>query len=414
MTRPNPAAPSAPTEARGFDRPWARVPAWVGPALLEELESAAEEIITAVRKDVPDFARPMTGKFGMRITEGVTVALRQFFDLLGHDEPVADTRVYRALGQLEHNEGRTLAALQASYQVGCRTLWRKIGTGEVARRLPQDVVFGLAEALFTYIEVVSSASVDGWAAEESGRAGSVQSRRTALVELMSRQPPAPSADLERAAAEAGWWVPVKVAALVVDEAVAVAGRLPGSIGADLGPSGVVLMAEPDAAAIERITLGLRGRVGVLGPSVDAAEAARSIVRARAVFALHRTGQLGCAAGAGGPLLRAEEHLLALLVAADQDAADALRERALGPLRNLPAAGAERAEETLRAWLDAHGDVATTADRLHVHPQTVRYRLAGLRETFGDALDDPVRRLEMALALRFPRAAGSTADRDPDG
>ena len=49
-----------------------------------------------------------------------------------------------------------------------------------------------------------------------------------------------------------------------------------------------------------------------------------------------------------------------------------------------------AEETLRAWLDAHGDVTATAAALHVHPQTVRYRLAGLREAFGGALDDPAR------------------------
>jgi PucR C-terminal helix-turn-helix domain len=32
---------------------------------------------------------------------------------------------------------------------------------------------------------------------------------------------------------------------------------------------------------------------------------------------------------------------------------------------------------------------------------VRYRLAGLREAFGDALDDPTARLELAVALRMP-------------
>jgi DNA-binding PucR family transcriptional regulator len=30
---------------------------------------------------------------------------------------------------------------------------------------------------------------------------------------------------------------------------------------------------------------------------------------------------------------------------------------------------------------------------------VRYRLAGLREIFGTALDDPAARLELAVALR---------------
>ena len=41
-----------------------------------------------------------------------------------------------------------------------------------------------------------------------------------------------------------------------------------------------------------------------------------------------------------------------------------------------------------------------ARALHLHHQTVRYRLARLRERFGDdALDDPQARFELALALR---------------
>jgi DNA-binding PucR family transcriptional regulator len=43
----------------------------------------------------------------------------------------------------------------------------------------------------------------------------------------------------------------------------------------------------------------------------------------------------------------------------------------------------------------------------VHPQTVRYRLASLRETFGEALDDPAARLELALALRSGPARDRT-------
>jgi DNA-binding PucR family transcriptional regulator len=35
----------------------------------------------------------------------------------------------------------------------------------------------------------------------------------------------------------------------------------------------------------------------------------------------------------------------------------------------------------------------------VHPQTVRYRLRQLRELYGERLDDPEARFELALALR---------------
>jgi DNA-binding PucR family transcriptional regulator len=40
-----------------------------------------------------------------------------------------------------------------------------------------------------------------------------------------------------------------------------------------------------------------------------------------------------------------------------------------------------------------------AAALHVHPQTVRYRLTQLQELFGEQLADPAARLELALACR---------------
>ncbi len=381
-----------------MDRPWARVPQWVGPALRPELAAATDEIIAAVRAEVQDYARPLTGRFGTRITEGVSVALGQFIDLLGHDEPLADDRVYRALGQLEHREGRTLAALQSAYQVGTRTMWRRLAGSATARQLPPEVIFGLAEALFGYIEQLSAASVAGWADEEASRAGSMQARRHALVELLARHPPASTAEVERAAAAAGWALPGRLAALVVEDAVAVASRLPAAVAADLDPVGVALVAVPDRTGwLDRVRAGLAGRRAVLGPVVDPAQARRSVARAQAAWPLHVAGLLP--PGSEETLARADEHLLHLLLAAEPELATDLRERALAPLRGLPAGAAARAEETLRAWLDAHGDVTATATALHVHPQTVRYRLAGLRETLGGALDDPAARLELAVALR---------------
>ena len=59
----------------------------------------------------------------------------------------------------------------------------------------------------------------------------------------------------------------------------------------------------------------------------------------------------------------------------------------------------RLETTLRAWLDRPGQVQAIAAALGVHPQTVRYRMARLRELFGERLDDPDARFELALALR---------------
>ena len=59
-----------------------------------------------------------------------------------------------------------------------------------------------------------------------------------------------------------------------------------------------------------------------------------------------------------------------------------------------------------------GRTEAVAKALHVHPQTVRYRLARLRELFGPRLDDPDARFELELALRARRLAGSIRPRMP--
>jgi hypothetical protein len=377
-----------------MDRPWAHVPGWVGPALAPDLLAAADSIIAAVRAQVPEYARPLEGRFGERITRGVTVALKQFVTLLGSEADLPDTRTYHDLGIVEHREGRTLAALQAAYQVGSRSVWQAITAGETARRLEPDDVFALAEALFGFIEQLSAASVAGWAHAEATVAGSLRARRQELVELLLRTPPPATAEIERAAAAANWALPAAIVPVVVDDdAVEIAGRLPGAVGARIEPGGVVLHGDRDDLA-DVVRRAVRGRRAVLGPAVPPGGVARSVARARAAWTLHAAGTLDDA-----PVVRADDHLVTLLLTADAGLTDDLCARALAPLRALPAGAGARAEETLRAWLDAHGDVTATAAALHVHPQTVRYRLAGLRDAFGDALDDPLRRLEITLALR---------------
>jgi DNA-binding PucR family transcriptional regulator len=56
-------------------------------------------------------------------------------------------------------------------------------------------------------------------------------------------------------------------------------------------------------------------------------------------------------------------------------------------------------ETLTVYFDAFGDVATVAKRLHVHPNTVRYRVRRIEELLSTSLDDPDDRLVLTLGLR---------------
>lgn len=57
-------------------------------------------------------------------------------------------------------------------------------------------------------------------------------------------------------------------------------------------------------------------------------------------------------------------------------------------------------QTLRAYFDAYGDMASAAAAVNVHPNTFRYRLRRITEVFGLDLSDPDARLVAELQLRF--------------
>ncbi|WP_181780584.1 glycosyltransferase family 2 protein [Pseudonocardia pini] len=140
-----------------MDRPWSRVPASTGAALRPYVVGATDAMITAVRAEVRDYQLPLQGNFGTRITQGVTYALDQFVGLLGSDTDLPDTRIYAELGRVEHRHGRTLAALQAAYQIGTRTAWQAIGDSPAAKALPPTVIFALpAETLRRYTALLGS------------------------------------------------------------------------------------------------------------------------------------------------------------------------------------------------------------------------------------------------------------------
>ncbi|MGZ4530227.1 MAG: PucR family transcriptional regulator [Mycobacterium sp.] len=58
-------------------------------------------------------------------------------------------------------------------------------------------------------------------------------------------------------------------------------------------------------------------------------------------------------------------------------------------------------ETLRVYLDSFGDIASAAQSLHVHPNTVRYRVRRIEKLLSTSLADPEVRLLFSLGLRLP-------------
>jgi DNA-binding PucR family transcriptional regulator len=134
--------------------------------------------------------------------------------------------------------------------------------------------------------------------------------------------------------------------------------------------------------------------------VPLAGAAHSLRWAGQALALARRGLIrpGNADGTA-EVIWCAEHLPTLVLLADAELAATLSQEALAPLRPLRAGQADRLARTLLAWLESANDANAAALRLHVHPQTIRYRLRQVSELFGDALTDPDARFGILLALR---------------
>jgi PucR C-terminal helix-turn-helix domain len=377
-----------------------RLPSELADALRPGLPSLAEEIIAAIGQEVTEYARPMEGPFGQGLRFGVERALGRFVDALV-DPAAVDSgerrEVYVELGRGEMRAGRSLDALLSAYRLGARIAWERcVAAGQRAGFDP-DTLYRLASAIFSYIDRISAESVEGYAAEQSATLAERQRRRRALVRLLARDD-AGAEEVRDLAQLAVWPRPATVAGLVArfEDADRFASRLGGEAIA-VAEQGLALAFVPDPEAPGRAAELLRAlddAPAALGPAVPLERAAGSLRRAQAAFGLQERGVLPAASP-----LRSDEHLPDLLLHGDGALAADLAARALAPLGELRDGVRQRLLETLRAWLDEPGQVTRVAERLRVHPQTVRYRMAQLRDLFGARLDDPDARFELALALR---------------
>ncbi|WP_214322271.1 PucR family transcriptional regulator [Nonomuraea sediminis] len=90
----------------------------------------------------------------------------------------------------------------------------------------------------------------------------------------------------------------------------------------------------------------------------------------------------------------------LLTAIPAELRRSFRARLLGPLEAYDAANQTDLLETLQAFLEESGSWSATAERLHVHVNTLRYRLRRIEELTGRSLTSWDERVDFMLALRM--------------
>jgi hypothetical protein len=374
------------------------LPPRVAAALRDELAALADEIIAVIAVEVPAYARPLEGAFGAGVSRGVQVALSHFLELAEGDPDASsglDREVYVQLGRGEVRAGRPLEALLTAYRVGARISWGRLADVGLRSGLDAPTLVALAAAVFAYIDELTAASAQGYAAEQSALAGDRDRRLRSLAVLLAGG--APAAQLDASASAAGWVPPATLCPMLLtgpgalDLAVRWDDR---TLVADEDDGALLLLPDVDGPGrrtrLERL---LDGRAAVVGLPSPWASVAAEIPLLRRAAGLVTAGVLP----AGRPVWTGDE-LATLVVHADATALAALRQRRLAPFADLTERGRERLLPTLASWLRHHGDRQAMARDLGVHPQTVRYRVGLLRDLLGGALDDPQQRFELSLAL----------------
>jgi len=380
----------------------------------------ARRMVEAFLDEVPFYRRLPREQLDGEITEICADNLRVFFATLAEDRLPTDAELAEPRGSAARRaqERVPLDAVLTAYHVGGR-----IGWGELcaeARPEETEALLAAADGVQRYVQAVTGVVATAYLEEQQAIHGEERDARRALVSALLSGEPADDLATRLGVRLAPAWT---VLALELGEhpdersadvTGAVAGRrkvrrvqdvldafagtqVLGSLDAT---GGVVLLPSPDAA---------------LAPLVsDLVRAAGAPVRAGAAYAASRT-DLAAAGEQAGEVLRLagllgrpsgvyvlRDVLLEYQLTRPSDALPLLAAM-LDPIERNP-----DLLRTLETYLRENLDRRRTAAALHVHPNTLDYRLKRIVELTGldPATTGGLQLLAAAAAVRGARAAAT--------
>ncbi len=380
--------------------PWRRLPAELVPALRARLDTVVDVVTTEITASV--FAGVDTARITQDVRRGVRVAVERFLELVGTDEaamPVPVRETFVELGAAEAREDRTPETLLSALRTAARVMLRTMSDALAdVRPLDTEDLIDLSDAITTYVDELAAASTDGFTLQLRELAGESDRRRRLLAELLLRGDASERAVITAADA-IGWrrierLVPILLppeqtrrAQFHYREDAVVLEREHESV--------LVLRDGPHTSRVQ-LAETLHGRAAVVGPTVDWPRVPEAARLTRLTLQLIATGE-GDPPDPADPIF-VEDHLVPLALRGEHSAFAILSERRFASFAGLRETTRERLLDTLHSWLHHWGSRTEVALELHIHPQTVSYRIRQLRDLLGTDLDDAAARFELLLAL----------------
>jgi hypothetical protein len=351
-------------------------------------------IASAIQAEVPALAGPLRGERRRLIEEAVRAGIRELADrAAGKARPDAGAdELFRRLGHAEAFDGATLDAMRAACGIAIRDVWGELHRIALAEGLPTWILGQLGDALFDQAAHLLDEIEAGHRSGVEEAAADVRQARVELARrLLVTGAVAPD---DRLVERADWALPERV--------VVLAARADG-VDPDSELGDALMLVEPtrvlalcDAQSQDdaiKLLSGVAETVAISLPvPIDEVPAAAHMVeRALGLIesgVIPRADVVDCA-----------DHEVLLWLHAEPTLTDRLASRLLAPLEQMTPHRRRVLAQTLMLWLERRASATVIAERLGVHPQTVRHRMRALQALFGEQLHDPETAFALLLALK---------------
>lgn len=334
-----------------------------------------------------------------------------FAHLAGRDSPGPEAAWQTGLRRAE--QGVPLPTVLRAYRIGGRFMWQTLRDAWGAHPDGDGPLLDASAQIWTLIDVLSEGVADSFRESAADRARRDTQVRIALLERVFSGSVMPGPDLTRTA-EALRMPPDGQFVAVCAERSAPGDDALSPVEQELRTRGVASVWRwGEAFEVGIVALRPRFTETALARQIEGIARARvglSVVFTRLDQAPTglRQATVACTAGAASSreIVRYDAGSVAMLLAAQPAAAGELAHAVLGPVLAQPAGDRAALLATLRAWY-AHGASPTAAAaHLHVHRNTVRYRLHRVEELTGLSLADPVGAATVYVALDAIRMLGA--------
>jgi sugar diacid utilization regulator len=392
-------------------------------ALLERQTELAEVMVEAILAEIPPYAQALEG-----VVEDVRAHCDAHAGLIlevARDDraPLREELVFaREAAGRRVRQGIPLDGLLQAFRVGHRTVWEAIVTEATSSDEGRDAAIALVRPAMEYIDICSTQVAEAYLKEEQRlNASADRERRDLLEDLLAGRLPAPgerpaaidldpAADLLVAIAR-----PAGAAPQARDALEHVADALASHLGADV--PALVVVRQREVVAVVGVADGRGGEAAAtLLRETGEALRARGEGELRAGLSTVCFGFAGVARGfaeARQAVDRAdaERPVVALTDLSPFEYLVASADS--GALRTIAAKGRllvetdadGTARETLLAYVACDLSVRDTAERLVVHPNTVRYRLRRISELTGRDTRRFEDLVDLVTVIRAARARG---------